>query len=382
MKYDIIILCPGMPFDGNTLKEKALGGSETAALCTAQSLAKLGHRVTVFSNCEAPTVVDNVIYRPSDGWLTYSVTTPHDINIVQRTTEPFINRLSSKLNLVWCHDLALGRSTNDFRGVLWNLDKVILLSDFMVEQYKQTYQLTDDLIFKSRNGIDLSLVPEPIATRNYKQLVYAARPERGLDNMLSIFGELLEKDPDLELLLCGYDNTVEHMKPFYAQVGKMANSYGEKCKWMGHLTKTELYQMYNSAGVYVYPTPSPTMPQFDEIFCISGLEAQACGLPIVTSNRGALSETIHPDAGVLIDGLPSEDAYREEFMEVVLSYVNDRERHQRASEAGRAHAQGLSWDKLAQEWSDMFDESIAKLNDSPKRLARYFYKNNDIIYNL
>ncbi len=379
MKYDIVMLCPGMAFDGNTIKETALGGSETSADAMAKSLAKLGHRVTMFSNCEKGCVVDDVIYRPLDGWLTYSIGTPHDINIVQRSTEPFINRLSSKLNLLWCHDLALGRSIQDFRGILWNLDKAILLSDFMVNQYKDAYQVTDDIIFKSRNGIDLSHVPEPIDYRNYKQLVYAARAERGLDNMLDIFSKLLEKDPEFELLLCGYDNTVEHMKPFYAQIGETAMKFGDKCKWMGHLSKTELYKMYNSAGVYVYPTPSPTMPQFDEIYCISILEAQACGLPIVTSNRGAIPETMHPDAGTLIDGLASKDNYKEKFIDGVLNYVNDRESYQVASKAGRAHAQTLSWNALGQEWTDMFDESFASLNDSPKRLARYFYKNNDII---
>lgn len=108
-KYDIIMMIPGMPFQGDTLETKSLGGSETAGLYMARELVKAGHSVQVFNNCDVPGEYDGVHYRKLEQWDQFAVSTPHDVNIVQRVTTPFTRKIYSKLNFLWCHDLALGR---------------------------------------------------------------------------------------------------------------------------------------------------------------------------------------------------------------------------------------------------------------------------------
>ena len=49
-KLDITIFCAGMEVNPETLKEKSLGGSETAGISMAHELAKLGHHVLLFCN--------------------------------------------------------------------------------------------------------------------------------------------------------------------------------------------------------------------------------------------------------------------------------------------------------------------------------------------
>src|SRR5947208_17114831 len=93
---DVVMLAPGMAFQGDTLEKKALGGSETAALCMAREMAKLGHKVRVFSNCETPGEYDKVIYMPAASWSQYSQPVPHESNIVQRTPEAFKSHLQSR----------------------------------------------------------------------------------------------------------------------------------------------------------------------------------------------------------------------------------------------------------------------------------------------
>ena len=58
----ITIHCGGMPFNGDTIKTKSLGGSETAAYYVAKALAARGHRVTMFTNEQAEGAFDNVKY--------------------------------------------------------------------------------------------------------------------------------------------------------------------------------------------------------------------------------------------------------------------------------------------------------------------------------
>ena len=379
---DITLMAGGMPFAGDTLAQKSLGGSETAALCVARELGALGHRVTVFSNGK-PGNYGSVIYRPLGDWSQYAQTIPHDLAIVQRIPEAFQQRLASRLNLLWCHDLALGRAVAPFRGILWNVDKVMVVSQFMAQQYREVYGLGDEL-WVTRNGIDLKTVEDARQTvttpRNRKTLVYSARPERGLDVLLStIFPQLLAKDPELRLHLCSYDHSTPQMQPFYRQIDAIVTGYGEKVKFLGHLTKAHLYAEYLTSGVYVYPTPSPTQAMFSEVSCISAMEAQACGLPIVTTARGALPETIAPDAGRLIDGDPMSAEYHNAFIEAVLRYINDDGAFEKASQAGHARAQSLDWAAVAKEWETKIGEWLEENRGSPHTVAMHFIRRSDIV---
>ena len=58
----IVMHCGGMPFNGNTIKEQSLGGSETAAYYVAKELAQAGHSVTIFTAHQEGGVFDGVKY--------------------------------------------------------------------------------------------------------------------------------------------------------------------------------------------------------------------------------------------------------------------------------------------------------------------------------
>ena len=49
-KLDIAILCAGMEIYPNIMKEKSLGGSETAGIEMAHALSRRGHNVKLFCN--------------------------------------------------------------------------------------------------------------------------------------------------------------------------------------------------------------------------------------------------------------------------------------------------------------------------------------------
>ena len=413
-RYDLALLVAGMPFQGDTLETKSLGGSETAGLCMARELAKIGHHVTVFANCEKPGEYDGVTYRPimangQNQWSAFSMMNPHDIAIAQRLPEVFAPRLNARLNLLWCHDLALRRDRDKMGGVAWNIDKIMVLSQFMKAQYQEVHGLPDQVFWVTRNGIELDRIrrvreqlahegwPEPergdMATapwshqRDRKKLMYTARPERGLDALLDvIFPALLQREPDVRLYLAGYDNTVAEMLPFYQEINAKISRFGDKVVWLGHLRKDELYAHYLTAGLYVYPTPSPINPDFEEISSISAMEAQACGLPVVSTKKGALPETLAARAGILIDGDPWDreakrwsERYAQEFVDACLRLLTDEDEWQKCSEAGILRAQSLDWADVAVEWTEEFGKLLAERNSSPARLVRHFIRRSDII---
>ena len=64
---DIIFTDNTGHYDGTYLATRPLGGTEASvARCTLE-LARRGHKVTVFSNCDAPIEHEGVSWRPLNG---------------------------------------------------------------------------------------------------------------------------------------------------------------------------------------------------------------------------------------------------------------------------------------------------------------------------
>lgn len=380
-KFDVVFAIPGLAFNGETFHKQSTGGSESAGYYMARALSRLGHRVTVFCNGQ-PVQCEDVDYLPLPMFAQYAQFTQHDVCIVQRTPELMSLPINARFTALWCHDLALLRQRPKIMGTVWNYDKIFVLSQFMHDQYKKAYGLADEVLFKTRNGVDLATVLEARAepaVRDPFTLLYTARPERGLDVLLGeIMPRVLAKEPRAKLLLCSYDNPVDHLAGFYQECREMARGLGAAVSDLGPLTKLKLYQTMHRCGVLAYPVPSKIAPQFDEISCITAMEAQACGLPVVSTARGALPETLHPQAGVLINEKIHTPQYYDAFADAILKLMWDRAEWSMASQAGISHSANLGWEEVAVQWTEMFEAEIRRRSLDKATLANHFWRRSDI----
>ena len=64
MRFDISVVIPGIPFNGETFEQVSIGGSESAGYYLAKALEALGHRVTVFTNTDKTSRSGEVYYMP------------------------------------------------------------------------------------------------------------------------------------------------------------------------------------------------------------------------------------------------------------------------------------------------------------------------------
>jgi glycosyltransferase involved in cell wall biosynthesis/2-polyprenyl-3-methyl-5-hydroxy-6-metoxy-1,4-benzoquinol methylase len=377
---DILIACDGMPFNGDTLKTESLGGSETSALQMAKALRNKGNIVTVFSHCKGKEgKYGGVTYRDFDGFLPYASTIPHDVCIIERRPDLFRYQLTSKINILWEHDLKVIRAGQVFRGPSWNIDSCFVLSEFQKKQSMEITNMPDEYYWITRNGLDLKLFKNKKGKklkREPKKLIYGARPERGLDNLLfSIMPKLIEKDSEIKLYIAGYEHHVPEMEAFYNRLRQEATKYPKNIIWLPGLNKKDLYKHYKTAAMYVYPTG------FEEIFCISCTEAMACGLPFISRDYGALRETLHPDAGVLLTGFDSDknSEFLSQYTNTIFSLLNQPEKLKKMGEAGRKHTQSLSWNSVADEWLDKFYEIFEKNTNRKYTLASDLIFHSDIV---
>lgn len=378
-RLEISLLVMGMEMNHDTLETKSLGGSETAGICMAQELAALGHEVSLFCNTTKEGVHDGVHWIHQDklqGYLEYCST---DVTINQRIPELYQKENKSKINILWNHDVAVKNRRSAFSGALWNIDEVWGLSDYHINQQAEIYQCDKSLFWKTRNGItqlddEMSKVSIP---RNKKRLVFTNRPERGLDNLLyNIAPKLWERDKEIEIVIAGYDNTHPDMAQYYAELNNQINLYKQQGFQIGHvgsLTKKDLYGLYMGAGVYVYPT------NFKETSCITVMEAQMCGLPMVTSNIGALPETCKQDYASIIDGDAKSDQYHKAFIDSVFELIENETAWKKASTAGLSYVENNQWKHVAKEWQTHLYEMFEKRTANKETLSKHLYKNENII---
>lgn len=373
---DICLISPGMAHHGGTLAEASLGGSETAAICVTRELAKLGHHVTVFSPGHTGAIVDNVQWLPIQLAQQYLTATPHDVTVVSRAIDGCMLPFHSAVHILWCHDLTSKKHRPMLASAIWNLDALYVLSAFQKAQYAEVHPGLEqgNALFQTRNGIDLADFPAPgTVARDPWKLVYGSRPERGLENCLAIMDLCAQRNLPYRLHVSGYDNRVPHLEDFYRQL------YA-RCEAMpnvtldGPLPRAKWYQSLASARAVLYPgVASP----FREISCLNAMEAQACGTPFVGIKKGALPETLHPDACLLVgdeDTDAHSPAHRAAIVDALVSLVQHPtadQRWQAMSDAGRAHAQTLGWDGVAQQWAADFEARRAARHDSPWRLRQH-----------
>ena len=63
-KLDIAFLVAGMEIYPDVMKEKSLGGSETAGIEMAHAMGRRGHNVKLFCNTSKTAKSENVSYHP------------------------------------------------------------------------------------------------------------------------------------------------------------------------------------------------------------------------------------------------------------------------------------------------------------------------------
>lgn len=366
---NICMYTDGRPFDGNTLENNSLGGTETAVLQLAETFAALGHGVTLINNGNhAENKKQNGVVYKSPNKIQEEFTKPHDVSLVIRHPEIFGFEHGSKINVLWQHDLAFYNEKEKFLANTWNIDSVFTQSNFHKKQYREVMELPEDYCWVAGSGIDPELFPKEELARDSKKLIYAARPERGLEPLLkNIFPKLLEHDSELKLYVTTYDGFSKKGLEFLNGLKEFAKQFGDSVVWLPPQTKKELYKHFKTSYLYLYPVVehSELIGHFKETYCLSIDECQACGLPFISRELGAISDTLYCNAGYLMSGIEGlGSTYGDEFCnyytQAVIDILKDPEDWERMSEAGVCASENKHWKVRANQFIEKFNELITE----------------------
>ena len=128
-------------------------------------------------------------------------------------------------------------------------------------------------------------------------------------------------------------------------VGAAKEEVKEGVIYRSYLSEDELIQAYQGALLYL------DLSLF-EGFALQVLEAMACGVPVIASNRTSIPEIVG-DAGILVD--PDD---HEAIAQAINRVLTDQELWHQMREKGLERAKQFSWEKTARETLAAYEEVL------------------------
>ena len=384
MGLNIIMHVAGLPFDGDTIANgESLGGSETAGYSMAKELVNLGHDVTIFTNKKVSGVYQGVKYEhignrnesaPHGDRFALAMRAPRDVLIVQRDATVLNTEYNTRMNILWLHDLALHRMSSQTQKSLWNIDRILCVSEYHKKQVAEVYGIDEKYIIATTNGIDPAMFPKakPHREREPNSMIYTSRPERGLENLVGANG-IMHKLKECKLYVCGYDNTTENMRDYYEYLWDCCRNL-PNVELVGSLGKADLYDKIGSVMAHIYPT------DFEETSCIAVMEAQKAGTPVISTQVGALPETLKGGGAILQKQYSGELGTKglTEIIQTVRDLMENESKWAKLS--WNALGKDYSWHNAGVQWDKEINDCLAtKADRTPDGIVRHLIRHSDII---
>ena len=188
-------------------------------------------------------------------------------------------------------------NSNDIKNKLLSLtgvieDKVTVLSPGV------SYDIFYPIDFKKLKSHQNSYNIDP----NSIVLFFAgnAIKRKGLDILLTALSHLqIEQLNKITLIICSNGPEVEKTRNRLNQIPNLNNS----TIFLNKVSQSELNILYNIATLFIFPSR-------EEPLGLVGLEALACGTPVIGSNVGGIPEYINNDNGYLFDPNKPKDLSR------------------------------------------------------------------------
>jgi glycosyltransferase involved in cell wall biosynthesis len=333
-----------LPIHAATLAERPLAGTETAVIRIADRLARRDHEVTVFTSHGAPPP-STPRYLPASAVKSKEYV---DCFIAVKEWLPALLRVPCRKQCFWTgdsHEASPNFGLGD-RRVARLLDHFLAVSRWQADTLCRESGFPRERAHVIGNGVHLADFhgSEP---RRRKRLVYTSAPTRGLDLVPSLYLELKRLHPDLELHVFSgfevYDTDRPYAAPLRARYEATLAEVGglPDCHLHGNILQKDLARELMRSAILFYPCT------FLETSCIAAMEAMAAGCVVVTSDAGALPETVG-DAGVLVPGVPGTEDYRRAFVSATHRLLSDDALWEDLSARARQRALGqMGWEACA-----------------------------------
>jgi len=342
---------------GPSARESGMGGSEKMVLMLSRAMQATGKcNVSVYAEVNEPergVDADNVAWYH---WSQFDQTRERAAMVYWRNANAVVKlRCPAKFRFLWNHDVQNPETYSE--DVLAVVDKVQFQSEF--HTLPVTDVVPEEQRWVARNAVEK--LTDAVVPRDKKRVLFCSSPDRGLITAARIVKRAQEIDPEVELVVT-YGVTPWARKAYADRKHRGIPDMGRDMSGdlyeqetfalldeinaavLGRVGFQEMEVLQKNCGSWLYPT------RFDEISCMSAMEAQVHGCVPVSTRHGALAETIFE--GPALPPLPpageASDEYIDEAAKILLDSfaTTDEEREAMAEEAWKR----FNVADLADEW--------------------------------
>lgn len=187
--------------------------------------------------------------------------------------------------ILWLHDLADDQMNSHLANGGYNkFEKLVFVSNWQMQRFIERFSIPWYKCAVIQNAIN----PLKLYSHNSEKikLIYHTTPHRGLNILLSVFDQLLDRHPEIELdvfssfKIYGWEQRNEQYQNLFDFCIKHPN-----INYHGTVSNDVVKEAVSSADIFAFPST------WVETSCISLLEAMSAGLICVHPNLGALPET-------------------------------------------------------------------------------------------
>ncbi|MCR9277573.1 MAG: glycosyltransferase family 4 protein [Pseudomonadaceae bacterium] len=229
--------------------------------------------------------------------------------------------------------------------VVRKLQNLVTVSENSRQDIANAFGITTKHIDLVYNGIDIDTFRrQPDGVRERDTLITTAsadQPLKGSQHLLRAMAELLPKHPNLRLIMIGKP------KPG-GKTDSLIKSLDLTHRIELHhgISTQSLVSLYGRASIAVVPSEY-------EGFGLPAAEAMACGVPVVSSDGGALPEVVG-DAGIIVEAGNYKPLARE-----ISALLGDDTARARLAHAGRQRIEKeFTWNLAATRMTDIYRRVI------------------------
>ena len=236
------------------------------------------------------------------------------------------------------HELHYNPNPKLFEIAINTCSKIITISEFAKNILIERHKVPKDKIFVNHLFVDL----KQFTPKQSIKILTVARfePQKGFEYLLDALKLL--SDLNVELIIVGWG-------PLDVQSLIEERNLAKRITIFNKLSSQQLRHLYQAADIYCLPSIShPT--QGKEGIPVVLMEAMACGLPVVATNPGAVSEIVDEYL------VPEKDPKK--LAEALSELINDDEKRKIQGEKNRS----LVEKKFSKTNADRLIEILSELN--------------------